>query len=179
MNLRYVFTGGPGAGKTTVLDLLKKNGFTCIPEVAREIINNRLSNGLNPRPDATQFANQILAKDIDQYDKFVPENKPVFFDRGIGDALYMLHQCGEIQIAEATSHLNKRPYNKMVFIFPPWHEIYTTDAERDQTYEDSIEVYDRLWLWYLNLDFSVIQVPLSEPEQRMEFIINSIENAQQ
>lgn len=173
MNLRYVFTGGPGAGKTTVLDLLKKNSFTCIPEVAREIINNRLSNGLTPRPDATQFANEILAKDIDQYDKFVPENKPVFFDRGIGDALYMLHQCGEIQIDQATSHLNKRPYNKMVFIFPPWHEIYTTDAERDQTYEDSIEVYNGLWLWYLNLDFSVIQIPLSEPEQRMEFIINS------
>lgn len=177
MNLRYVFTGGPGAGKTTVLDLLKKDGFTGIPEVAREIIKNRLSGGLNPRPDAAQFANEILAKDIEQYDKFVPENKPVFFDRGIGDALYMLHQCGEIRIDEARRHLNKRPYNKMVFIFPTWREIYTNDAERDQTYEDSIEVYNDLWQWYLNLDFSVIQVPLSEPEQRMKFIINSIENA--
>ena len=33
-------------------------------------------------------------------------------------------------------------YEKLVFVTPPWKEIYTTDTERYQTYEHSVGVYE-------------------------------------
>ena len=41
-NRFFVITGGPGAGKTTLLEELKKRLFTCVPEIAREIIQQQV-----------------------------------------------------------------------------------------------------------------------------------------
>lgn len=43
----YIFTGGPGAGKTTVLNELAKHNYGCIPEVARAIIKEQHATGGN------------------------------------------------------------------------------------------------------------------------------------
>ncbi len=174
MNLRYIFTGGPGAGKTTVLDLLREKGFTCVPEVARAIIKERLAEGLAPRPEPLQFARDILTKEIAQYDNTELGNQPLFFDRGIGDALYQLYQCGEIQSDQITRYLSERPYNKRVFIFPPWREIYIADAERDQTYEEAVRVYQDLLRWYKQFNYLLVNVPFGEPAHRLEFVMNSL-----
>ena len=37
-NKKIVISGGPGSGKTTLIDLLNKNGFDCIEELSRGII---------------------------------------------------------------------------------------------------------------------------------------------
>jgi predicted ATPase len=145
-----------------------------MPEVAREIIKERLSKGLSPRPAPAQFAQEIFAKEIEQYDQSTSESLPVFFDRGIGDALCMLAQCGAMGDAEIADHLDRRPYNRTVFLFPPWREIYTTDAERDQSYEEAIEVYNVVCRWYGRLGFTLTQVPTGCPEQRAEFILNAV-----
>jgi len=176
MNQRYILTGGPGAGKTTVLELLRTKGFTCKPEVAREIIKERLSKGLSPRPAPAQFAQEILAKEIAQYDQSKLERPPIFFDRGIGDALCMLAQYGAMGDAQIASQLIQRPYNRMIFLFPPWREIYTTDAERDQSYEEAIEVYKEVRQWYQQLGFILVLVPLGRAERRVEFILNAVIN---
>ncbi|WP_435102063.1 AAA family ATPase [Arhodomonas sp. AD133] len=42
MTHRFVITGGPGAGKTTVLATLEERGYHCVPESAREMIRCRL-----------------------------------------------------------------------------------------------------------------------------------------
>ena len=174
MNRRYIFTGGPGAGKTTLLDLLREKDFTCVPEVAREIIKERLAKGLAPRPEPMQFARDILTEDIAQYDNTELGTQPIFFDRGIGDALYQLHECGKIQLDQITRYLSERPYNKKVFIFPPWPEIFVPDAERDQAYEEAVRVYQGLWDWYKQFNYTLVQVPVGEPVQRLEFIMNSL-----
>ncbi|AZS15417.1 AAA family ATPase [Paenibacillus lutimineralis] len=43
-----IITGGPGAGKTTLLYEIQKNGYSFIPEVAREIIQTQVSSILVP-----------------------------------------------------------------------------------------------------------------------------------
>jgi predicted ATPase len=59
----YVITGGPGAGKTSVLEYLAAKGYSYVPETARQIIKERLSKGLTPRPDPKTFAEEIFNKD--------------------------------------------------------------------------------------------------------------------
>ena len=80
---------------------------------------------------------------------------------------------GDAQIA---SQLIQRPYNQMILLFPPWREIYTLDAERDQSYEEAIGVYKEVRQWYQQLGFILKLVPLGKAEQRVEFILNIVIN---
>ncbi|HVN83045.1 MAG TPA: AAA family ATPase [Terriglobia bacterium] len=66
-NLRFIFTGGPGAGKTTILNALAERKNVYASESARAIISGRLANGLSPRPPSVQFGNEILKMDIARY----------------------------------------------------------------------------------------------------------------
>ncbi|WP_028562347.1 ATP/GTP-binding protein [Paenibacillus pinihumi] len=45
-----VITGGPGCGKTTLLNELQKNGYNYVPEVARKIIQTQVSSGGDALP---------------------------------------------------------------------------------------------------------------------------------
>ena len=47
---RVILTGGPGAEKTSILDVLAEDGFRIGQDVVREIIRERLAAGLSPRP---------------------------------------------------------------------------------------------------------------------------------
>lgn len=40
----YVLTGGPGTGKTTLLNELGQQGYITVPEVARDIIKHQVLN---------------------------------------------------------------------------------------------------------------------------------------
>ncbi|MCD8177326.1 MAG: AAA family ATPase [Tannerellaceae bacterium] len=46
----YILTGGPGVGKTSLLDGLRQKGFLCVDEVARDIIRNEMVTGGNAVP---------------------------------------------------------------------------------------------------------------------------------
>ena len=176
---RYVLTGGPGSGKTTVLHLLEVRGYACVPEVARKVIQTRISQGLAPRPDAAEFGREILAADMAQYDSCSDNGRPTFFDRGIGDALGMLYECGATDIHTAEEYLRIRPYNRTVFLFSPWEAMYSTDAERDQTFSDSVAIAERLETWYGRLGYSTVRVPLGSPGERLDFILDTIRAARQ
>src|SRR5262250_1892615 len=89
-NLRFVITGGPGAGKTTILNALAERGYRYAAESARAIIRERLASGVSPRPPLEQFGHEILQRDIARYRETRVTDHPVFFDRGIVDVLRML-----------------------------------------------------------------------------------------
>lgn len=163
-------TGGPGAGKTTLLDALQARGYRCVAESARRIIRERLACGLTPRPDAAVFARDVLDRDIANYCACPASAGPLLFDRGIVDALYLLHRSGAITRADAAQHIARYPYNGIVFALPPWREIYRTDAERDQSYEESVAVFQALTAWYRRWGYNVVEVPRETPAQRVDFV---------
>lgn len=125
-NLRFVVTGGPGAGKTTVLEALTKRGYNYASESARTIIKRRLQFGLSPRLPLDQFGRDVLAMDIDLYGNTPVTDKPVFFDRGIVDALALVAEHSALAPGEVAAHIAAFPYNEVVFMFPPWESIYHT-----------------------------------------------------
>lgn len=90
MNRRFVVTGGPGGGKSTLLDALAERGYRVAPEAARRLTKERLSSRLPPRPDPVSFARAILNSDMEQYRAATDHDGTTFFDRGVLDALYML-----------------------------------------------------------------------------------------
>jgi len=73
------------------------------------------------------------------------------------------------------THLTNR-YNNKVFIAPPWKEIYRIDSERDQSFEQSIDVYERLNKWYRQHDYDIVVLPKDTIETRIKFILNQLTN---
>ena len=84
-----VISGGPGSGKTTVLEELAKLGFPHAPEVARQIIQEQR----NARGTALPWSNQKaytevkLRRSIESYLDHASALSPIFSDRGIPDTL--------------------------------------------------------------------------------------------
>jgi predicted ATPase len=170
----YVITGGPGAGKTTLIENLASKGYSCMPETARQIIKERISKGLTPRPNPEAFAREIFNKDWMNFISNSDLSSPLFFDRSFMDSACMLCECGAGSHDEIRqSYLNNR-FNNKVFFTPPWKEIYRGDTERDQTFEESIEVYERLEKWYRKHDYDTLILPKDTIENRMLFILNNL-----
>jgi len=167
-------TGGPGAGKTTLLDALKLRGYTVVPEAAREIIAERRSQGLSPRPDPLEFARTIVARDIERYNAVPAAAGPVFFDRSLVDSLGMLVEVGQLTDTERDALLKQYPLHPRAFILPPWREIYRTDEERDQTWEQAVAVFGSLARWYARCGFELIEVPPGSIAERCEFVLQSL-----
>ena len=49
-NNLIVITGGPGSGKTSLLNAFSEDGYQVVPEVARNIIREQLEQGGNALP---------------------------------------------------------------------------------------------------------------------------------
>jgi len=169
---RVVLTGGPGAGKTSVLVRLQELGYAVVPDMARQFIADRKSKGLSPRPPPVDFARAILEEDMGRYDSV--SDGIVFFDRGILDALAMLNECGALCDKEREDILARYPYSSPVFVFPPWREIYRTDTERDQNFKESVQVHSFIRDWYLKIGYDVSTVPIGAIHERCEYILKTL-----
>ncbi len=169
-----VLTGGPGAGKTAVITELRSRGYPCTPDSARAIIRERLGKGLEPRPPPHEFAEQVLSRDAEQYQRMADAVGPVFFDRGVVDALGMVNQSGPLSPAELQARLARYPYFRTAFCLPPWEEIYTTDAERDHTFAHAVAVHREVAAWYPRCGYGLIEVPRGTVQERCEFILQHL-----
>lgn len=174
MNRRFVVTGGPGGGKSTLLGALAERGYRIAPEAARRIIRERLAAGLSPRSDAASFAREILHSDIEQYRAATDHDGITFFDRGVLDALYMLDLESALSRNEIARLVQAFPYNATVFILPPWEVIYGTDSERDQTFEESVAVFEGMKRWYSQWGYETVEVPRTGLEARVSFILDQV-----
>ncbi|EEI6243413.1 ATP-binding protein, partial [Salmonella enterica subsp. enterica] len=69
MNSRIIITGGPGAGKTTLITALEKSGFHCQPESGRAVIKQQMDiNGdVLPWRSPARFAEAMQAMDINAW----------------------------------------------------------------------------------------------------------------
>ena len=169
-----IVTGGPGAGKTTLLTELAARGYATIDESARTIIAERIANGQSPRPDPVTFAREILRRDIEKYVHQPRTSKWVFFDRSLIEALGMLHEASPLPSSELESMLATYPFHRTVFVLPPWEAIYSTDAERDQSFADAVDVHARVERWYRSCGYALDEVPRIPVVQRAAYVLRAL-----
>ncbi|KOY17461.1 AAA family ATPase [Paenibacillus xylanivorans] len=171
-----VITGGPGSGKTTLLNEIQRKGYGYVPEVAREIIQTQVAaNGeALPWKNATRYRDLMLRKSIESYLSAMihrPEQM-LFFDRGIPDT-FAYSSLIDVPISEKVeSEARKYRYNKRVFILPPWEDIYQTDRERTQSFEEAVATYKVLLETYRKLDYELIEMPKIDVTRRVSFILH-------
>lgn len=171
---RVVITGGPGAGKTTLLRALASAGHRTVEESARAVIAERLAQGDSPRPEPGTFAREILRRDIDKYEATAALESWVFFDRGVVEAIGHVHAVTPLPAGELKDLLASYPMHSTVFVLPPWPEIYSTDRERDQTFEESVRVYDGLKSWYAACGYRLNEVPRTSALERAAHVLQTL-----
>ena len=169
-----IVTGGPGVGKTTLLAELATMGYATVAESARAIIAERLASGASSRPDALAFAREILRRDIEKYLEQPRTSSWVFFDRGLIDALGMLHEASPLPSVELESTLALYPFHATVFVVPPWEVIYAIDAERDQSFSEAVDVHAKVVRWYRSCGYLLNEVPRLPVAQRAQHVLSAL-----
>ena len=142
----YVITGGPGVGKTSLINELQQRGYRCIPEVARVIIKEQMEQGgiALPWKDTEHYSRLMLERSVDSFISLSQNDGGgiCFFDRGIPDT-YGYNRLINLPIGKELQYAAEEyRYNPLVFILPPWEEIYTTDNERKQSLQEAIDTYE-------------------------------------
>lgn len=171
-----VFVGGPGSGKTTLIEALNKKGYVCYPEISRQITIEAQKHGTEQLflEKPLLFSELLLEGRVAQYKEALQEETSVvFIDRGIPDVLAYLHYIGDAYPKTFVEACKNHLYSK-IFIFPPWEEIYQTDNERYENFEQSLLIHSHLVETYQKFGYSLIEVPKIDLKSRVNFILNNL-----
>lgn len=166
---RVIISGGPGAGKTVLLEALAAAGHACQAEVSRQIIREQHEAGgkLMPWHDLPGFAVECERRMLAQLEKTTAAPL-VFFDRGIPDIIAYLRHAGHVPAPRLFALT--RAYTPLVLLAPPWEEIYRKDAERPQSYARSVELHAELVRTYRECGFDAVELPRASVRERVAFV---------
>jgi len=168
----YVITGGPSSGKTTLLNELALSGFHVVPEAARVLIDRYNTQGISTqelRKDEGKFQKKALRIKLET-EKKTPKDRVVFFDRGVPDSIAYYEIC-DLDIKELMK-ISKGRYAKIFFLEQlPFEKDYAR-TECEETVE---KLNDKLKKTYIELGYSVVDIPVGSVEERLKRIFIEIE----
>lgn len=168
--------GGPGTGKSSIIDGLIANGYCCYPEISREIILEAQKQGIEQLflEKPLLFSELLLEGRKKQFEDALNEpHKIVFIDRGIPDVLAYMDYIGNSYPDFFDVACKEYIYTK-IFILPPWEEIHTTDTERYENFEQAKTINNHLVKTYQNYGYKLIEVPKDSVDNRILFILDNI-----
>ena len=173
---KIILTGGPGSGKTSIIEELRSRGFQCIDEVGRKIIQEQLEMGGDALHwgDQIKFRDLMLSRSVEDYLSVEETKKPVFFDRGIPELIGYSYLINQPVSEECKLAAEKYRYHQNVFIAPPWLEIYQNDAERKQDFQEAIATYEAVKKSYIECGYNVIELPKVDVDGRVTFILEHL-----
>ena len=177
MQKKIVITGGPGTGKSTVIIELEKQGHHCMHEISREVTLMARKNGIEQLflKDPMLFSKMLLEGRVQQFKKAKDhKSNIVFFDRGIPDVFAYMNYLGVDYPAIFVDESKHNTYYNPIFIMPPWKDIYITDNERYESFEQSLAIYNHLKSAYKGLGYDIVEVPFGTAKERATFILENI-----
>ncbi|MCW2119671.1 AAA family ATPase [Flavobacterium sp. 7A] len=167
---KYIITGPPGAGKTTLINQLAVEGVIIIPEASREIIiAQQLNNGKAvPWEDIETYA-VLVFEAIKNRLKNNPE--AVFTDRSMLDIIAYLEFYNKLVFDDLLNFPFSTYYHQTVFFAPSWQEIYKIDPQRPQQYSELQGLAEKLQEVYQRFGFNCVILSKVSVESRIKFIL--------
>jgi predicted ATPase len=163
---RYVIAGGPGSGKSALLEALSRAGEVCYPEISRELIREQraIGGGLLPWADLAGFAAECAAR-MGEAIRGSSVHSRCFFDRGLPDLIGYLSHGG--RMVPPGWREASRAYAREVFFAPPWRDIFVQDAERPQTFEEAEALGTHVRRAYLDCGFTIVELVRGSVPERV------------
>jgi len=174
---RIVITGGPGTGKTSIINELTKRGYLCSEEVSRQIILEAQKKGIEQLflTDPLLFSQMLLEGRIKQFTDAESLNESfTFIDRGIPDIVAYMNYIGS-EYPEPFVKACKNYIYDHVFILAPWQDIYKSDNERYESFDQALLIHDCLLDTYTTYGYELHDVPFDTITKRADFILNIVE----
>ncbi len=173
---RIVITGGPGTGKTSIISELLKRNYHCMEEISRQVTLDAQNEGIDQLflIDPLLFSNRLLEGRISQFNQAAQLNEPVvFLDRGIPDVLAYMDYAGEPYPETYSKACHEYLYD-FVFVLAPWQEIYHSDNERYESFDQAVEIHEHLLGTYTKFNYDLKDVPFGSISTRTDFILDLV-----
>lgn len=177
---RYILTGTPGSGKTSVILRLKEMNYRIICEAANSVIvkNQNLGN-------QTPWMNRVFIDQIISLQKYrqVAANRSSshgnvqFYDRSpfctYALAQYLGYTTSSVLKKEIDRCLKHEIYDNKVFFFNNLGFIENTNI-RKISFEESLKFEKIHFEIYKKFGFEIIFIPKKNIKERSNLILNSI-----
>jgi predicted ATPase len=175
----FVLTGGPGSGKSTLIEALARAGYAGSVEAGRAIIQDQMAidGPALPWRDAQAFAELMLCWEMRSYHMAKHQGGLVFFDRGVPDVVGYLRLLGLRVPAHMDNAARIFRYNHRVFIAPPWQAIFRGDRERKQSFDEAVRTYEAIVTTYRDYGYALIELPRAAIEERVRFVLEHTRTA--
>lgn len=170
-----VVSGCSSGGKSTLLTAMQERGYPIMPEPGRQIVKEQqyIGGSALPWEDPVEFCRMCLARGMYFFNTATPTDKPVLFDRSIIDAARALIRQG-VDDNSVHSAISRYRYAPTVFLVPPWPELFVTDAERKNAYDDAVAEYEDLLAAYANYGYDVVIIPKDSIAARADFLAHAL-----
>ena len=182
-NKKIVISGGPGSGKTTLINLLRVKGYECMDEFSRTIIKRAQNQGENSffKSQPLEFSKEVWNGRKEQYQNSKPSSSKtqksyVFFDRGLHDVLAYM-DCLGVTYDNCKFDLSGFPYDLAVLL-PPRKSIYIKDNERKEGFQEAQKIYFYIKKTYQKYNIPIVEVPFQSPEVRISTLLEYLDHAE-
>jgi predicted ATPase len=175
---KYVITGGPGFGKTTLINALRGPSIWGGRELYDDFILEQLKIGGDSLPwiNRDKFERAILPLKINEYLTAPTDMAVQLFDRGFPDHLGYCRNSDMKPLQEWQQAIATYRYDG-VFIVPPWREIYEQDEVRREPWEQALALHESIVTGYRESGYDPIITPITSVQSRVQFILNAINMA--
>ncbi|HET7012957.1 MAG TPA: AAA family ATPase [Streptosporangiaceae bacterium] len=197
---RYILTGAPGAGKTSILQILAARGYPVVAEAATDVIAAEQARGVAEPWQDPVFIDKIIelqrTRQLGQHRGGLRGSRALhpppttpgqhrgdqpgqveFYDRSpvctLALAKYVGFEPSKALSAELDRVIGDGIYQRQVFLIRPLGFIEPTAARRI-SYEDSLRFEQIHEAIYARLNFRLIDVNPDSPEARAAFICDQL-----
>ncbi len=177
---KVIISGGPGFGKTSIIQELEQRGFSCMHEVSRGVIDEQLKTGGNHVPwiNLASFSEIVFEKRLQEFHQ-APEHDWVFFDRGLPDTIAYFIKDHQAFPDYYLHTIRNCKYHFTVFIVSPWEQIFTNDAERKEDYKTACQLHEVISETYFNLGYKILEIPKASVKERANFVLSHLKRIKQ
>lgn len=177
---RYVLTGAPGCGKTTVAAALGRRGYVVVAEAATDVIARQQVRGVDEPWDRENFLDQVV--ELQRQRRLeAGDNGPVqIFDRSplcsLALARYLQRPVSPALTDELTRVVKDKVFEQDVFLLRPLGFVTATAARRI-SYADSLK-FERIHeATYREHGFRLVDIAPDDVRARVTAIESHIQSA--
>lgn len=171
---RFVITGGPGFGKSELIDEVGRRGITVFREAALKILRrniDKFSDAIRTG-DRERFDEELRSIMYEDYYSHQTASL-AFYDRGFPDFIGWNAYYNKEE-ATALADVYSHPYERIVFLTKPWPEIFRETMERPFSYEEACRINDAIDHGYRKCGYVVRYLENEDTNLRAEHVLNAV-----